>query len=313
MKKAIAISIGLLASSYLNAAPGGLEISQACVAEGCFDGDSPGFPVEINSPGSYFLSGDIEVGPITASAIVINANDAKIDLNGFTIRGASTCDFAAATCTSGTVGRGIVLGGGDELEGISIINGQIRGFDSYCATVGVSGYAADLVLTDCFAGIGLGRGAVGERIRAFNNRYGIDILSSAVVRDSFAFENIVFGIQINPDRRSIIQSSHIQSNGSNGIRTSSPTLISDCMISQNGSAGVRFDSGSSGSKASGNVIVLNSSSGFVVSDLAGGSVAIDGNSFSDNLDGSPLNQISASIGSVVEIGVNMCGNTTECL
>ena len=53
------------------AVDGVLEINQACAeSTGCFAGDSPGFPVTIQDPGSYRLTGALvltDVGLVRAS------------------------------------------------------------------------------------------------------------------------------------------------------------------------------------------------------------------------------------------------------
>jgi hypothetical protein len=47
------------------ASDGQLEINQACaVNTGCFPGDDPGFPVTITQPGSYRLTGNLDLSAV---------------------------------------------------------------------------------------------------------------------------------------------------------------------------------------------------------------------------------------------------------
>jgi hypothetical protein len=314
MRFAFALGALLALSTAAQSADTGIEISQACVEVGCFPGDSPGFPVTIITAGSYFLSSDIEVTQSSVTAIVIDQDDVKLNLRGFTIRGPNVCNPDTGTCSPSGGGRGVRLSNFQENSGISLVNGQINGFGNYCATVGRAGYAADLVLSNCFAGIGLGRGAVAERIRAFNNRFGIDILNTAVVRDAFAFDNIENGIQINQGRKSIIENSHISANGNHGVKADSPTLMKNNLISENGAYGIRAAFGVAGSKIEGNVILNNAQAGIFVGDIGSGVLAIEGNTLTGNSTGDAGSQIlEGGTDNIIELGLNLCADTTLCL
>lgn len=96
---------------------GTLEINQTCVPDGCFIGDSAGFPVEIESPGSYVLTSNLAVpnGDTTAVEASTDAPGATIDLNGFSIQG---------TGASGD-GRGVTTTRPGP-EGISVTNGTVQ-------------------------------------------------------------------------------------------------------------------------------------------------------------------------------------------
>jgi hypothetical protein len=61
----------------------------AVLAGGITAGDGPGYPVTISEPGSYRLSGNLNV-PAGVSGFWIETNDATLDLNGFSIIGANT-------------------------------------------------------------------------------------------------------------------------------------------------------------------------------------------------------------------------------
>jgi hypothetical protein len=74
-------------------------------------------PYTISSPGSYYLTTNINV--TSGNAITINANNVTLDLNGFTI---------SSTQASPT-GTGISLG--SSVSDITILNGHIRGGVTY--------------------------------------------------------------------------------------------------------------------------------------------------------------------------------------
>ncbi len=87
------------------AGDGRLEINQACVAAGCFAGDTPGFPVETQAKQSYVLTSGLTVPDANTSAVVLNSNSA-LDLNGFTIQGVTTCSASPTVCSN----TGVVSG-----------------------------------------------------------------------------------------------------------------------------------------------------------------------------------------------------------
>lgn len=94
------------------ATDGVLEISEHCVAEGCFSGDAPGYPVEIANPGSYKLTTDLvrDSSNLTAHHILITADRVTLDLNGFSIVGPVTCSVAGdivTSCASTGAGAGV--------------------------------------------------------------------------------------------------------------------------------------------------------------------------------------------------------------
>src|SRR5436190_432567 len=61
------------------------------LAGGVTPGDAPGFPVTISQRGSYRLASDLIVPNANTTAIVVNANNVTIDLNGFSIIGPTVC------------------------------------------------------------------------------------------------------------------------------------------------------------------------------------------------------------------------------
>jgi hypothetical protein len=139
------------------AVDGVIEINQARVkAGGVTPGDTPLFPVTIDQPGSYRLTGNLDVTDATArppgtlpentTAILVTANGVTIDLNGFAIMGATTCSGPPVSCTPVGTGVGIDAAA---TTGAGAMNGVVRGMGS--------------------AGVLLGRTSQAERIRAEHN------------------------------------------------------------------------------------------------------------------------------------------------
>ncbi|MBA1145643.1 right-handed parallel beta-helix repeat-containing protein [Ectothiorhodospiraceae bacterium WFHF3C12] len=106
---------------------GSIEINTACVADGCFAGDNPGFPVEIGSSGSYILTSNLQVSGGSTTGIAISASGVTLDLNGFTLQGSTTCSGTPVTGCSGTgTGVGVDAGAGNVIR-----NGSVVGFGQY--------------------------------------------------------------------------------------------------------------------------------------------------------------------------------------
>lgn len=271
----------LCAAAVANADLGALEINQACVAEGCFPGDGPGFPVTLTASGNYALTGNLVVEEVGRSAIFVDADDVRINLNGFTISGPNSCDFTTLSCAPGGGAGGIHVRSDSKNHHIS--NGHVKGFGSYCIGLGHNSFVKDVSASDCFAGIGGPEGGILERVRAFNNRFGVDLYGKAILRESTVFGNMQNGVQVNEadGRRSLIERNNIAGNGAVGVNAQSAVLMIGNVVTDNGT-GVRFGAQSGGSKLQDNLLHSNGSSGIVVSGVTNGAVALSGNSLANN-------------------------------
>ena len=85
------------------------------IAGGTTPGDLAGYPISINSPGSYRLSSNLTV-PIGSNGIEINVDGVTIDLNGFSIIG------------PGVYPNGTYAGIASVNQRIAVTNGQVVGF-----------------------------------------------------------------------------------------------------------------------------------------------------------------------------------------
>jgi len=170
-------------------------------------GDTPGFPVSINQPGSYRLGGNLSVPNNTTTAIEINASNVTLDLNGFAILGPVTCP--AFPCTNaGSLASGYgVLSGSDSPQkayvNITVRNGTIAGM------------GAD------------GVHILGDSVRVEDLRVHDNAFSGIVVRST------TFGAQTNL----LVRGNNVQRNGSYGVKTYAGLVI-DNMISESRDAGI---------------------------------------------------------------------------
>jgi hypothetical protein len=109
------------------AVDGQIAITQArAMAGGVTPGDAPGFPISINQPGSYVLSGILTVPNADTTAIEITASHVTLDFNGFAILGPTDCSGGLNPCAGEGSGFGIRWAGGS-LFNITIRNGTIQG------------------------------------------------------------------------------------------------------------------------------------------------------------------------------------------
>jgi hypothetical protein len=128
--------LGAIAAIALSGTASALEgvtlIDQARALEGrVTPGYAPGFPVEINLPGSYRLAGNLNVFNPNTTAIQINATNVTLDLNGFTVQGVTECGFDPSGTTFGcrNTGSGVGIEASNPRNasgGVAVLNGSVR-------------------------------------------------------------------------------------------------------------------------------------------------------------------------------------------
>jgi hypothetical protein len=168
---ALALVLATAVSHVARAADGALEINQACVATGCFPGDTAGFPVEITSPGSYKLTSNLVVPDANTIAVSIVPDSVSLDLGGFAIQGPTLCTGEPVTsCTP--MGSGVGVSAGNRSR---IYNGTIQGMGGGGIGSGTDARMWDLtVVHNGSAGIFLSRGgSVRNSTVNFNGERGI--------------------------------------------------------------------------------------------------------------------------------------------
>lgn len=128
-----ALSIGMALFAFVASVPvvasdGVLEIHQACVAAGCFDGDTAGWPVTLASSGSYRLASNLVLPDENTTGVEITAFGVTLDLGGFAISGPTSCSWddsggpPTVVCTPSGTGMGV-----HATERATVRNGWIRG------------------------------------------------------------------------------------------------------------------------------------------------------------------------------------------
>lgn len=218
-------AIGMTVPDGARASDGALEINQACVATGCFSGDSGGYPVLVTQPGRYLLTSNLLANGPGVTAISIAASPVELDLGGFTIDGGSSCTgYPVASCTGSTSANGILVSGTNRVTRIR--NGTVRGFDT---------------------GIELGSaqdGTVLEDLAVSDNRAdGIFISapapSATLVRRVVATRNFDNGLaHLNPGRL-VVRESLFSGNGDGADVTNARAVFLDNQFIFNFFAGIR--------------------------------------------------------------------------
>lgn len=177
---------------------GVLEIDSDCVADGCFSGDSGGFPVTLANPGSYRLTSNLTTGDIDTTLVEISSDDVHLDLNGFSLIGPVSCPQVGvdpAVCPNPGDGDGIAAN--SNVVNVAIRNGGIHGMGRH----GIDGSFLETSVTDVIAnenaghGIHVLTGTVRDSIAISNGNNGIFAASLALCIDNIANHNANVGIQ----------------------------------------------------------------------------------------------------------------------
>ncbi|MBW2496898.1 MAG: right-handed parallel beta-helix repeat-containing protein [Deltaproteobacteria bacterium] len=197
-----ALLMFLLAAPAL-AVDGVLEINQTCAVEtGCFPGDAPGFPVSVTQPGSYRLTGSLDLSAegVNVSGIAVDVPAATIDLGGFHIVGPTSCSGSGTTIDCNPSSTGVGSAGVqfsiDATAGV-VQNGIVRSMTNF----GIFSQATGLRVQDVTA--------------IHNGRDGIAGREGALIVNSVAVENGQDGIDVNTG--SVVDGVTAVGNGNNGV------------------------------------------------------------------------------------------------
>jgi hypothetical protein len=227
------MALVLAVAAAAKASDGRLEINQACVAAGCFPGDSPGLPVETSPGGSYVLTSDLFLGSVGAGVFLKEGG--TLDLNGFTIEGSVICTGAPATCdVQGANGGGVIT------EARAVVrNGTIRKVTSY--------------------GIRLAPHVRVERMTIEQNAAsgisaGNDGVTGVLIQDNQILQNGGAGIAIAANGGTLgarVLRNTVYGNESSGV-TGAVSLLVDNAITSNGGLGAVLNYGGSTAGFGGN-------------------------------------------------------------
>lgn len=216
---ALTVAGSMLAASPGQGADGVLELSHArAIAGDPAGGDAPGYPIDLNSPGSYVLTSNLVSPNQSTSVVRLNTSGIHVDLNGFSIRGVTSCTAGAGgvTCTPNDGVNFLVSGSSANdvtLENGTIAYGGSRGAD-------------------------LGARAIVRGIRFISNRFGgLRTGLFANVVDCTASENGGIGFSIGSSSR--IAAVVATSNGGDGIEAGTATTVLDS--TSNGNFGFGID------------------------------------------------------------------------
>ncbi len=208
------------------ASGGVLEINQACaVNAGCFPGDDPGFPVTIIQPGSYRLTGNLDVSSVdaTLNGIEVSTPAVVVDLGGFHIAGSASCSGSGVSISCSPSGTGSGVYFTNDATGSVVQNGFVRGMTNSGINI-------------------LATGSRLQNITAIHNTNdGISAQQGTLVVNSHAIEN--GGDGINVTSGSMIDGVTSVGNGQNGIHAegfSGGSVVTRTIAQNNGSFGFKL-------------------------------------------------------------------------
>lgn len=215
------------------ASDGRVELNQTCAtAGGCVPGDAAGFPITLNSGGSYVLTCNLSVPNQNTNGIEINANDITIDFNGFTLAGPGTVPISTHVCTLPGTGVGILKPTASNGSGLTVKDGHIRG-------MGARGIEVDAALA-----------RIERMVLERNCGDGAYLGLGAVVTDTQARANGGNGIQVGTSGR--VKDCSVDNNGLDGLTASNATIVTGSAFTTNVGMGLNGNGLATGNTATGN-------------------------------------------------------------
>jgi hypothetical protein len=175
----------LLFSLPAAAVDGVIEINHArALAGGITPTDGPGYPIILDSSGSYRVTSDLQ-GAVNNDGIRIDADNVTLDLNGFTLYGGG-----------GLIADGIQVAGRKNVE---IKNGTVRNFTRSGIFTNINTQYIRVINMRAFNnvtdGIDLqGQGNIIDGCTAIGNGSGMRVFEGSLVTNSVARSNTNFGL-----------------------------------------------------------------------------------------------------------------------
>jgi hypothetical protein len=319
-----------LQASTAAAVDGVIEINQVSALAGAITpGDGAGFPVTLSQPGSYRLTGNLELPTLAIAAVVVTAADVSLDLNGFAILGQNACGSLVFDAN----GNGI-----DALAGpnTSVRNGTIKGmgyhgilgavhvenvriscsYRGLLVSAGRRGRIVANTVTDT-AEMGIGAASFSELTVVDGNvleRSNISVGKAVVTRNivnsgsgqtgitanGVIANNVVSSgfVGITTSGNSTVIGNSVLSTGSVGISAGNSSTVKDNTVTGSGGNGISCGSGCT--------IVGNTSRGNSGFGLSAGSFT----GYADNVLTS--NTSGAVTNAPTQIGTNLCDTDTIC-
>jgi hypothetical protein len=303
------------------AVDGVLEINETCAVQtGCFSGDTAGYPVTIDGTAgsSYRLTSNLTVPSENTTAVQINSNDVTLDLNGFAIRGITTCSGTGLTLNCSPTGTG--SGVSSSSNRLIVQNGTISAMGSRGITLGGVDHLVKGVVVSGNGGVGIRvgiRATVTNVVSTLNGSQGILTSGTSRVTDSIAQDNGSNGIDCggvnapfvahgNTSRRNRFAGiscsgggttaigNSVFNNGGDGIRVGvGGTIVNNSAFANDGDG---IEAGA-GSLVSDNAVRLNDGLGLAL----GADSGYRGNVLSGNLGG--------NVAGGLNLGGNACGGS----
>ena len=235
-------AVAMIASS--SSADGVIEISQtSALAGGITSSDSPGFPVTLDSPGSYLLTSALTVsGSSSIDGIATSVVGVEINLNGFSITGPGVCTGIGASLTCPPIGSGAGVRGG---SGTTVRNGTIRGFSNSGVFLGSGSHATNLILTE-------------------NSASGIQVQGQSEISRCIVSRNAIGGIIA--QHGSIVTRNVVHGNDGTGISAGAGGSVTENSIWANSGRGITIVSSvqDAGGIAARNAVLANGSDGLLI-------------------------------------------------
>jgi hypothetical protein len=243
-------------------ADGVLEINHTCALQtGCFQGDSPGYPVTIDGSAgrSYRLTSDLPVPTADTTGLLLSGNDIAIDLNGFSII-RSACSAATLDCTPISGTGSAIDRASTANRGLSVHDGSVMGMGLFGVRLGEQAEVRNVrARWNRLDGISVSVGGLVVGNTSFQNgRHGISTSTGGTVRDNTLYDNGEDGVNVGTG--TTISDNTIYANGAEGVRSAGGSTISDNSVGQNGGAGI---SSGFGSLVSDNTVYSNADGGIV--------------------------------------------------
>jgi hypothetical protein len=224
----LAAALGALLPAPAAASDGVIEIDQArALAGGVTGSDTAGFPVTLDTPGSYVLTSNLFV-PAAAGGVVVTAEHVTLDLGGFLIEGAV-----------GSLGAGVQGGNLVRVHG-----GSVRRFGAGGVVVGAYSRADEIHADGNWAGIVAGGSSIVSNSTLRQNVYGVSVGSGAIVEGCIVAQNQYDGITLSP--AASVRHSFVSGNQSRGVVASGGALIQENAVGGNLGRGIQVGAMSGG-------------------------------------------------------------------
>lgn len=198
----------------------------AALAGGVTPGDTAGYPVTLSEPGHYVLTSALTV-PANKPAIVIDAPNVTLDLNGYRIAGPSICSASSkgmVACAPYHTGVGVRV----NAVNVQIRNGTLVGFDHGVVSHERGVHLQDLTLSQNRMGAHLTSswndgGIRVERVTAMlNGEYGLYVVGPHQLHQVQAINNGAFGMAVNGS--GVVFDSLATGNGHTGVHSNGTAL-----------------------------------------------------------------------------------------